>query len=85
MKLAARINTLALSAVLLAGPVAATISSITASPAAVAMVAAGIRGAPRAGRPTPAPTAQATATARVRLAAAPLGAIRAFRSTLVRS
>jgi len=39
MKLAARINTLALSAVLLAGPVAATISSITASPAAAATTA----------------------------------------------
>ena len=39
MKLAARINTLALSAVLLAGPVAATVSSITASPASAATTA----------------------------------------------
>jgi hypothetical protein len=39
MKLAPRINILALSAVLLAGPVTATISSITASPAAAATTA----------------------------------------------
>jgi len=39
MKLAARISTVTLSAVLLAGPVAATISSITASPASAATTA----------------------------------------------
>ena len=39
MKLTARINTLALSAVLLAGPVAETVSSITASPASAATTA----------------------------------------------
>ena len=39
MKLTAHINTLALSAILLAGPVAATVSSITASPASAATTA----------------------------------------------